>query len=144
MAGVARKSKKVQKAEKKSDTIVSDYLTLLRKGRDSHLFLAKVQSVEGAGHFVVKDLKKDVHRVRVSKTLFAKGAKHRNATMKTAIHVSSNVLVDGDLIRAVVGERDAAEIKSLVVATEKEANNNIFSREGGFFSKTRKNRKSYF
>ena len=140
MAAAARKSKKVQKAEKKSDTIVADYLTLLRKGRDSHLFLAKVESVAGQGHFVVKDLKKDVHRVHVSKTLFAKGAKHRDAMMKTAVHVDSYVLVDGDLIRAVVGASDATEIKSLVVATEKEANNNIFNRLGG--SKTRKNRRS--
>jgi len=139
MAGVARKSKKVQKAEDKSDSLIADYLNLLRKGRDSHLFLAKVQSVEGNGHFIVKDLKKEVHRVHVSKTLFAKAAKHRNTTMKIAVHAKSYVLVDGDLIRAVVGAQDAAEIKSLVVLSEKEANDNIFNRAGG--SKTRKNRR---
>ena len=123
-------SKKVQKAEKKSDNVTVAFVEALRKGRNSGLFLAKVDRVKGDGRFTVKNSdKKDVN-VRISKTLFSKAAKHRNATMKTSVHVGSYVLVDGDTIRAVVGESNAAQIKSLM-KVESKNNNNIFNRAGG-------------
>jgi hypothetical protein len=58
--------------------------------------------------------------------------------MKTAVHVGSYVIVDGDTIRAVVGESNAANIKALMKVSSKNNNNNIFNRAGG----TRKVRRS--
>ena len=130
-------SKKVQKAEKKSDNVAAAFLDALRKGRHTDLFLAKVDRVKGDGRFTVKDTEKKELNVRISKTLFAKAAKHRNATMKTAVHVGTYVIVDGDTIRAVIGESDAANIKALMKVSSKN-NNNIFNRAGG----TRKVRRS--
>jgi len=130
-------SKKVMKSEKKSDNVTGAFLADLRKGRPTELFLAKVERVKGDGRFTVKNSSKKDINVRISKTLFSKAAKHRNATMKTSVHVGSYVLVDGDTIRAVVGETNAAAIKGLTKAESKN-NNNIFNRLGGGTRKVRR------
>ena len=124
----ARTSKKVQRSEKKSNNVTEALISALRKGKNTGLYLAKITKVKGDGRFTVKNTNKNDHNVRLSKTLFSKGAKHRNSTMKIAVHAGSNVLVDGDLIRAVVGERDASELRSLLKTVAENNNNNIFNR----------------
>lgn len=144
MAGQGRKSKKVERAEKKSDNITDALLKDLRKGKHSALALGKVVRVLGDSRFNVK-VGDEVQRAHVSKTLHSKGAKHRNATMRFAVHDDSFVLLDGDIIKAVVGAADAAEIRQLTKGENAKAkstnSNNLFERLGGFF-KSRKTRKA--
>jgi len=139
-------SKKAQKAENKSAEGVAHFLSALKKKGERQsasevtepVFLAKVEAVKGDGRFTVKEeyLREDnkrvaTHDVRLSKTLFAKAAGKRNATLKTAVRIESHVLVDGSTIRAVVGAGDAQKIRSYFKAdsaAKSNASNNLFER----------------
>jgi hypothetical protein len=128
MPGVTRKvGKKQMKAMKKSNNVAKTMKNALKKGNNvGEMMLAKVVSVSGGGRFVVKDLDGKLHHVRVSKTLFAKAARHRNATMPTAVHVDSNVIVDAGVIRSVIGDAEAKALKSLLKVESKNTNS-LFS-----------------
>lgn len=135
MAGQGRKSKKVERAEKKSNNVAASYVNALKKGKPTHVVLGKVTKVNGDGRFKVQVGREEIS-AHVSKTLFSKGAKHRNATMKTAVHTGSYVLIDGDIIRSVVGAANAANIKRLTRANSAKSknsskSNNFFNRAGG-------------
>jgi len=133
MAGQGKKSKKVARAEKKSNNVAASYVNALKKGRATHVVLGKVTKVSGDGRFKVQ-VGRDEVNAHLSKTLFSKGAKHRNATMKTAVHAGSYVLIDGDIIRAVVGSSNAANIRRLTGkanSAKSRNSNNIFNRLGG-------------
>jgi len=136
-------SKKAQKAENKSAEGVAHFLSALKKKSARQtaaevtepVFLAKVEAVKGDGRFTVKEeylregARVATHDVRLSKTLFAKAAGKRNATLKTAVRVESHVLVDGSTIRAVVGAADAQKIRSYFKAdsaAKSNASNNLF------------------
>jgi hypothetical protein len=119
--------KKQMKAMKKSNNVAKTLKNALKKGNNvGEMMLAKVVSVSGGGRFVVKDLDGKLHHVRVSKTLFAKAARHRNATMPTAVHVDSNVIVDAGVIRSVIGDAEAKALKSLLKVESKNTNS-LFS-----------------
>ena len=138
-------SKKAKKAENKSAEGVAHFLSALKKKKNSQsaaevtepVFLAKVEAVKGDGRFTVKEeyLREGArvasHNVRLSKTLFARAAGKRNATLKTAVRAESHVLVDGSTIRAVVGSGDAQKIRSYFKAdssAKSNASNNLFER----------------
>jgi hypothetical protein len=130
--------KKTLRAEKKSSTVAAQYMEMLAKGNTKTMFLATVTAVKGDGRFTVKDEDKKEHAVRLSKTLFEKGAKHRNSTHKTAIRVGSKVIVNGGMIESVVTDSMAAKMKTRRANSKNNNNNNnIFNRTGG----TRKARK---
>lgn len=136
MPGKTKKvGKKQEKAEKKAHNVAKTFKAKVKSGKSlGHMFLAKVVSVSGGGRFVVEDLEGKKHTVRVAKVLFAKAAKHRNATMKTAVHIGSHVLVDADTIRSVLGAAEAAAIRKELKASSNKSNS--------FFSHSSKGSKS--
>jgi hypothetical protein len=145
--GTRKIGKKQEKAIKTSVNVAKTFKLKLKLGNNiEHMMLAKVVSVSGGGRFVVKDHNGEQHTVRVSKALFAKAAKHRNATMPTAIHVDSNVIVDAGVIRAVVGESEAKAIRSLLKLESKNSNNlfnrSINSKNSRKSKSSRKNKKN--
>jgi len=135
MSAHGKKSKKLERSEKKSDNVAVAHIKALRDGKASHLVLGKVTKVNGDSRFEVVVGKEKV-LAHLSKTLHSKGARHRNATMKIAVHVDSYVLLDGDIIRAVVGDSNAQRIKDLTNTGSKKSakstnSNNLFNRLGG-------------
>lgn len=128
MPGKTRKvGKKQQKAEKKAHNVAKTFKAKVKSGKSlGHMFLAKVVSVSGGGRFVVEDLEGKKHTVRVAKVLFHKAAKHRDATMVTAVHIGSNVLVDADTIRSVIGAGEAAALRKQLHAASNKSNS-LFS-----------------
>jgi len=118
--------KKQEKAEKKANSVARTFKAKVKSGKSlGKMFLAKVVSVSGGGRFVVEDLDGDKHTVRLAQALFAKAAKHRNATMKTAVHIGSHVIVDADTIRSVLGAGEAAALKKQLKASSNA--NSLFS-----------------
>jgi hypothetical protein len=142
MPGKTRKvGKKQEKAEKKAHNVAKTFKAKVKSGKSlGHMFLAKVVSVSGGGRFVVEDLEGKKHTVRVAKALFHKAAKHRNATMVTAVHIGSNVLVDADTIRSVVGAGEAAALRKDLKASSNKSNS-LFSHGSRHSSKSSKSSK---
>ena len=108
--------KKDARALRSSNAVLKAYYDALKDGEETEMTLAHVVSVQGAGRFMVNNLvTKTQDNVRVAKQLFSKKAGHRNATLPTAVHPGSYVLVDvANVIKAVVGEEDAATLRTLL------------------------------
>jgi len=128
MPGKTRKvGKRQEKAEKKANNVAKTFKAKVKSGKSlGHMFLAKVVSVSGGGRFVVEDHEGKMHTVRVAKVLFHKAAKHRDAVMKTAVHIGSHVLVDADTIRSVLGAAEAAALRKQLHGSSSRANS-LFS-----------------
>ena len=139
MPGKTRKvGKRQEKAEKKANNVAKTFKAKVKSGKSlGQMFLAKVVSVSGGGRFVVEDLEGKNHTVRVAKALFHKGAKHRDAVMKTAVHIGSHVLVDADTIRSVIGAGEAAAIRKGLKASSNKSNS-LFSHGSKRSSKSSK------
>ena len=130
MPAVKKVAKKTMKAEKKSHNVAAEFINALKKKENvGEMFLVTVTKANGGGRFVVIDDKKVSHTVHVSPTLFLKVAGKRNVTTKVAVLVGSHVIVNGDIITAVVGDSNAVAIRKLNMPNN--SNNNIFSRIGG-------------
>jgi len=144
MPGATRKvGKKQQKAEAKANNVAATFKHKLKKGLSlGQMFLGKVVSVSGGGRFVVEDLEGHKHTVRVAKILFHKAAKHRNAVQKTAVHIGSHVLVDGDVIRSVIGAAEAAALRKDLPHANSNSANSLFSHGSRRSSKSSKGSKS--
>jgi hypothetical protein len=137
-----RAQRKEGRAVKASNKVAEAYMEALKEGKPTNMVLAIVTGVAGGGRFSAFDLvNKQAVVAKVSKKLFTKKAKHRNAVIPIAVHVDSYVILDeGDAIKAVVGEREAFEIRQLLFQSEEEENN-IFNR-GSVSNKNNKNNKS--
>jgi hypothetical protein len=143
MPGVTKKvGRKQKKAMNKSDDVAKTFKNKLKAGLNvGEMFLATVISVKGGGRFLVNDLEGKEHTVRVAKVLFAKAAKHRNAVLNTAVRAGSNVIVDGDTIRSVIGDAEAKAIRDILKAGSKNTNS-LFSFASTRSSKASKSSKS--
>jgi len=129
--------KKAQKAMNKSNAVAKTFKAKVKKGANvGHMFVATVVQVNGGGRFVVEDLNKVQHVVKVAKILFAKAAKHRDATMATAVHLGSHVIVDADTIRSVIGAGEARQLKHMLKANSAKSNNSLFERPSKKSSKS--------
>jgi hypothetical protein len=125
--------KKDARALRSSNAVLKAYYDALKDGEDTEMTLAHVVAVLGGGRFTVHNLvTKTQETVRVAKQLTSKKAAHRNATLPTAVHPGSYVLVDvANVIKSVVGEEDAATLRSLLhVPNVEEAEHNgyVFNR----------------
>ena len=125
------------RATRSSRAVVSEYTQKLKNGENvGAMFLAKVTSAPGGGHFNVEDMKsKERVMAHVTPALSMRSAKHANSTDEFSIRVGTHVLVDGNIIRAVVPRGRLSALKE-----ENESSgskNSVFSRSS---SVTRKNR----
>lgn len=113
MPGATKKVGKRQKrAENKANSVARTFKKKLREGKSQGpLFLATVTEVHGGARFVVEDLEGKKHTVRLAKVLVQKAAKHRDAVMKTAVHMGSHVIVDDNVIRSILGAAEFADLK---------------------------------
>jgi len=124
------------RATRSSRAIVENYASKIKNGKNTGaMFLAEVTSVSGAGRFHVQDMKSKERVVaHVTPALSMRSAKHQNSTDEFAIRVGSHVLVDGNIIKAVVPDGRLSAVRE-----ENESSgskNSVFSRGGS----TRKNR----
>jgi hypothetical protein len=128
-AQTAKIGRKAQKAMNKSNNVAKTFKAKIKAGQNvGYFFLATVIQVNGGGRFVVEDLNKVQHVVKVAKIMFTKAAKHRDATMPTAVHVGSHVIVDADTIRSVVGANEARQLRHMLKANSARSKNSIFTR----------------
>jgi hypothetical protein len=140
------KTKKQAKAMNKSRKAANTFKRKFNANMNDGSFLGKVVKTLGGGRFTVVDLNdssKGELVVRIAPALFAKGAKHRNTEIPTAVHNGSFVIVDGGVIRSVVGAAEAATMRRGV---PKNANNDLFNYvvaelDGG--RRTRRNRRNH-
>lgn len=125
--------KKDARALKSSDAVLKKYHDALKDGEKTDMTLAHVVEVLGGGRFRVHNLvtkTKDV--AKIAKPLSTKKAKFRNATLPTAVHAGSYVVLDvANTIKSVVGEEDAATLRELLhvpAAAEEEHEGYVFNR----------------
>jgi len=113
MPGATRKvGKKQKRAENKANSVARTFKKKLREGRSlGQMFLATVTEVHGGARFAVEDLNGKKHTVRLAKVLVQKAARHRDAVMKTAVHMGSHVIVDDNVIRSILGAAEFADLK---------------------------------
>jgi len=125
-----RVKRKVAKAVRNSDAVTENYIKELEKGKQPDYTFARVTRIDGGGRFLAYDfLEKSVLKVKVAKALSTKKAKHRNAVIPIAVHLDSFVLLDGaNQIKAVVGERDAGQIRRLLHIEENQ-DDELFNRD---------------
>lgn len=125
--------KKDARALKSSDAVLKKYHDALTAKEETDMTLAHVVEVLGGGRFRVHNLvtkTKDV--AKIAKPLSTKKAKFRNATLPTAVHAGSYVVLDvANTIKSVVGEEDAATLRELLhvpAAAEEEHEGYVFNR----------------
>lgn len=109
--------KKDARALRASNAVLAQYMSDLKEGEETTLALCHVVAPEGGGRFLVNNLVSHSQEVaKVAHLLSTRKAKHRNATLPTAVHPGSYVIVDVSTgtIRSVVGEARAAELRSLL------------------------------
>jgi len=121
-------NRKVAKAVNDSTVVIEQYIDALKKGEATDMCLAIITKTEGGGRFKAFDM---VHKenvtVRVSKKLFTKKAKHRNANIPIAVRPDSYVILnEAHSIVAVVGEADAYQIRQLIGVESNK--NDLFNR----------------
>jgi hypothetical protein len=131
------RGKKMHRATESSNLVVSEYTRKLREGKNvGAMFLAVVESAPGGGRFEVKDVKSnEVVKAHLTPALSMKAAKYANSSASFAVRKGSHVLVDGDIIRAVIPHGRLSAVKEGNESSG--SKNSVFSRGG---SKTRKNR----
>lgn len=124
-AHAKHKSKATRKATQASNSAVSRYEEKLKKGESvGAMFLAEVTSAPGGGRFHVKNLSsKESLVAHLTPALSVKRAKYRDSFLPISVREGSHVLVDGDIIKAVVSGRKLSALKE-----EEEDSNSIFSR----------------
>jgi hypothetical protein len=139
-----RAKRKETRAVKASNAVVQKYMEDLEEGKESGLRLALVNLVSGGGRFEATDiLTKETITVKVSKKLFTKKAKHRNAVLPIAVRAGSYVVIDvADNIKGVATDAEAAHIRSLLHAENVQSNNNIFNRGAPAKRASRSSKKS--
>lgn len=119
--------KKDARAMRASNAVLAQYMSDLKEGEETTLALCHVIAPEGGGRFLVNNLVSHSQQVaKIAHLLSTRKAKHRNATLPTAVHAGSYVIVDVSTgtIRSVVGEARAAELRELLhVAAPAEAAN---------------------
>jgi hypothetical protein len=124
------------RATRSSRAVITEYASKIKNGKNTgSMFLAKVVTAPGGGHFSVEDMSsKEKVMAHVTPALSMRSAKHANSTDEFAVRVGSHVLVDGNIIRAVVPDGRLSAVRE-----ENESSgskNSVFSRGGS----TRKNR----
>lgn len=136
-AHAKKKGRKTRRATESSRTALATYEEKLKKGESvGAMFLAKVTSAPGGGHFHVQDVSSNERvMAHLTPALSMKRAKYGNSGLSFHIAAGSHVLVDGNIIRAVV-PRD--KLSALKEEQENSNNNSIFSESSK--NRTRKNR----
>lgn len=137
--------KKDARALRSSDAVLKAYYDALKEGEHTEMTLAHVVAVLGGGRFTVDNLvTKTQDTAKIAKPLSSKKAAHRNATMPTAVHPGSYVILDiANTIKSVVGEEDAATLrKLLLVPNAAEAENAGYEFNRGVSSKKKSKSKS--
>lgn len=131
------KGRKTRRATESSNLVVSEYAKKLREGKNvGAMFLAVVESAPGGGRFDVKDVKSnEVVKAHLTPALSMRAAKYANSTASIAVRKGSHVLVDGNIIRAVVPHGRLSAVKE--ESESSGSKNSVFSRSS---SATRKNR----
>ena len=132
-----KKGKKTRKATESSRMALASYEEKLKKGESvGAMFLAEVTSAPGGGHFHVQDVSsKERVMAHLTPALSMKRAKYSNSGLSFHIATGTHVLVDGNIIRAVVPRNRLSALK------EEEENSNassIFSHSSR--GRTRRNR----
>lgn len=128
------------RATRSSRAIVAEYSQKLKNGKNvGAMFLAEVLTAPGGGHFSVEDMhSKERILAHVTHTLSMKSASHRNSEAEFRIQVGSHVLVDGNIIRAVVPREKLSAIKE--GQENSSGKNSLFSHGSQGKNRTRKNR----
>lgn len=132
-----KKGRKTRRATESSQAVISEYSRKLREGKNvGAMFLGVVETAPGGGRFDVKDVKSN-HLVKAHLTpaLSMKAAKYANSSVSFAVRKGSHVLVDGDIIRAVVPHGRLSAVREGNESSG--SKNSVFSRGG---TRTRKNR----
>ena len=126
------------RATRSSRAIVAEYSQKLKNGQNvGAMFLAEVVTAPGGGHFSVEGMhSKERILAHVTPALSMKSASHRNSEAEFRIQVGSHVLVDGNIIRAVVPREKLSAIKEEESSSNK---NSLFNHSEGK-NRTRKNR----
>jgi hypothetical protein len=134
------KGRKTRRATESSQAVVSEYAKKLREGKNvGAMFLAVVESAPGGGRFEVKDVKSnEVVKAHLTPALSMKAAKYANSSASFAVRKGSHVLVDGDIIRAVVPHGRLSAVKEGNESSG--SKNSVFSHSSHGGSRTRKNR----
>jgi len=101
------------RATRSSRAIVSEYASKLKNGKNTGaMFLAQVVSAPGGGRFHVEDTQSKERVVaHVTPVLSVKSAKYANSSDEFSIRVGSHVLVDGNIIKAVVPRQRLSAIR---------------------------------
>lgn len=125
-----RAKRKETRAVKASNSVVREFIEGLESNEDTGMRLALVTSVSGGGRFEATEIvSKEPVTVKVSKKLFTKKAKHRNAVLPIAVRPGSYVIIDvADNIKGVASEAEAAHIRTLLHEENIEFNDDIFNR----------------
>jgi hypothetical protein len=135
-AHAKKKGRKTRKAMQASNSAITKYEEKLEKGESvGAMFIAKVTSAPGGGHFHVQDISsKEKVMAHLTPALSMKRAKYGDSGLSFHIATGTHVLVDGNIIKAVVPPRKLSALRE-----ENESNSNtIFSH--GSRGRTRKNR----
>jgi hypothetical protein len=137
-AHAKKKGRKTRKAIQASDSAIAKYEEKLEKGESvGAMFLAKVTSAPGGGHFHVEDISsKEKVMAHLTPALSMKRAKYGDSGLSFHIATGSHVLVDGNIIKAVVPARKLSALKE---EQENSNSNSIFSHSSR--GRTRKNRR---
>jgi hypothetical protein len=125
-----RAKRKETRAVKASNSAVRDFIEGLEDNQETGMRLALVTSVSGGGRFEATEIvSKENLTVKVSKKLFTKKAKHRNAVLPIAVRAGSYVVIDvADNIKGVATDDEAAHIRTLLHEENIEFNDDIFNR----------------
>jgi len=124
-----RAKRKETRAVKASNSVVHKFIVDLEEEEETDMRLALVTATQGGGRFLAKDVVSGEDlTVQVSKKLFTKKAKHRNAVLPIAVREGSYVIIDvANRIKGVATDAEAAHIRTLLHVVEVESNN-LFNR----------------
>lgn len=127
---------KKMRATHSSRAAVTEYSRKIRNGENvGAMFVAEVLTAPGGGHFRVEDISsKEKILAHVTRALSMKSAGKRDSEAEFSIQVGSHVLVDGNIIRAVVPREKLSAIK------EENSNSNSLFTRGSHSGSRRKNR----
>lgn len=137
-AHAKKKGRKTRRAMESSRAVLASYEEKLQKGEPvGAMFLGEVTSAPGGGHFHVQDLgSKERVMAHLTPALSMKRAKYGNSGLSFHIATGSHVLVDGNIIRAVVPRNKLSALKE---EAENSNSNSVFSHSSR--SRTRRNRR---
>jgi hypothetical protein len=137
-AHAKKKGRKTRRATESSRVALERYEEKLKRGESvGAMFLAEVTSAPGGGHFHVQDVtSKERVMAHLTPALSMKRAKYGNSGVSFHIATGSHVLVDGNIIRAVVPRNKLSALKE---EEENSNTNTIFSHSSR--GSTRRNRR---